>query len=422
MIPTAFTGIAAALLIGGGQTLHSKFRIPIPTDLESISGIQADSDAANILRQCRLFIIDEASQVSIAILECIDRLLRDLMRRPNLPFGGKVVVLTGDFRQCGPVSDNPVIESSTRMCIKLSNLWPTFTQMGLIENVRAEPNEVEFKNWLLEVGEGRCRVYDGHQLIRLPQQVVCTGNLVNDIFGEGELLLNENNRYNRAILCPTNRDALEINEVILRRSPEPNRQMLSVTHLLDRENDDDDVDNEDPIEDVLRRTPTNFPPHILNLKVGVPVMLIRNWSVSDGLCNGTRLIVTQINNHTVRCRVLNGPTANQEFNFCRTTFRSPLTEPGVRMRRVQFPFRLAFAMTINKSQGQTFDMVGLLLRAPCFAHGQLYVATSRVRNFNSIRILVQDHLIGRDRQGELPGLDADGGCYTKNVVFRAFLQ
>ncbi|CAF1094812.1 unnamed protein product [Brachionus calyciflorus] len=75
MIPTAFTGIAAALLIGGGQTLHSKFRIPIPTDLNSVSRIQADSEQAQMLRECKLFIIDEASQVSRAMLECIDRLL-----------------------------------------------------------------------------------------------------------------------------------------------------------------------------------------------------------------------------------------------------------------------------------------------------------------------------------------------------------
>ena len=422
MIPTAFTGIAAALLIGGGQTLHSKFRIPIPTDLNSVSRIQADSEQAQTLRECKLFIIDEASQVSRAMLECIDRLLRDLMRQPNVPFGGKVMLLTGDFRQCAPVSDNQNIEASVNMCIKRSDLWTHFRQMALQENVRADPNEIEFKEWLMEVGDGRSRVYDNHNLIRLPDRVVCNGNLVNEIFGEGELRLEENNRFKNAILCPTNKDALEINETILARSRAPNRELLSNTQMLDRETDQVVEEHDDPVEEVLRRTPHGFPPHILNLKVGALVMLLKNWSLADGLCNGTRLTVRQINNHSVRCSVLNGPLQGHEYVFCRTEFRSPQTEAGTRIRRFQFPFRLAFAMTINKSQGQTFNRVGLLLRTPVFSHGQLYVALSRVRNFDSIRILVATHERGRNRQGQLEGLDRDGGVYTKNVVFRDLLQ
>lgn len=96
--------------------------------------------------------------------------------------------------------------------------------------------------------------------------------------------------------------------------------------------------------------------------------------------------------------------------------------PRTRMRGIQFPFRLAFAMTINKSQGQTFNRVGLLLRNPVFSHGQLYVAASRVRNFDSLRILVATIDLGANRQGELRGYDQDGGVYTKNVVFRELLR
>ena len=126
MISPPFTDIAASLLIGGGQTMHSKFKIPIPTDLQSVSRIEANSQQADQLRQCKLFIIDEASMVSRAMLECVDRLLRDLMQQPNVPFGGKVMLLTGDFRQCAPVSDNENIEASVLMCLKNSNLWQYF--------------------------------------------------------------------------------------------------------------------------------------------------------------------------------------------------------------------------------------------------------------------------------------------------------
>lgn len=161
MIATAFTGIASSLLIGGGRTMHSRFKIPIPTYLGVTSSINVHSEQAQELRQCRLFVVDEASMVSRAMLECVDRLLRDIMQQPNVPFGGKPILLTGDFRQCCPVSDNENIEAGILMCLKNSPLWPLLTKLQLTENVRADPNEQEFKNWLMEIGEGQSRIYDG---------------------------------------------------------------------------------------------------------------------------------------------------------------------------------------------------------------------------------------------------------------------
>ena len=420
-MPTAFTGIAAALLVGGGQTMHSKFKIPIPTDHTSISRIESNSHQAEQLRQCKLFIIDEASMVSKDMLDCIDRLLRELMRQPNVPFGGKVMFLTGDFRQCAPVSENENIESSVLMCLKNSELWPHFRKLALVENVRADPNEREFKNWLMDIGDGKSRIYDGHNLIKLPDQVVCRGNIIDDVFGPGTINLNEQNRLNNAILCPTNKDSLEINEIILERIEGENQEYLSTTQLLERETDEVLVENNEPIENALRATPRAFPPHKLNLKVGAIVMLLKNWSIADGLCNGTRFRVVECNTNTVKCAVLNGPNQGQEFLFCRTEFKSPQYFPGPRMKRIQFPFRLAFAMTINKSQGQTFNRVGILLNNPVFSHGQLYVAASRVRNFDSLRILVKTIERGANMQGELLGF-REGGVFTKNVVLGELLR
>jgi len=75
--------------------------------------------------------------------------------------------------------------------------------------------------------------------------------------------------------------------------------------------------------------------------------------------------------------------------------------------RRQFPIRLAFAMTINKAQGQTFGRVGLYLREPVFSHGQLYVAFSRVRNSHSIKVKIE-------HRGSKKA--------TKNIVYREILQ
>lgn len=63
---------------------------------------------------------------------------------------------------------------------------------------------------------------------------------------------------------------------------------------------------------------------------------------------------------------------------------------GYRLIRTQFPFRLAFSMTIKKSQGQNFDRVGILLATPCFSHGQLYTAQSKGKSFDSVRIMIKD--------------------------------
>ena len=105
-----------------------------------------------------------------------------------------------------------------------------------------------------------------------------------------------------------------------------------------------------------------------------------------------------------------------------TEFRSNKNNAGVWLRRIQFPFRLSFAMTINKSQGQTFKNVGLLLRHPSCSHGQLNVAASRVRNFHSLCILVDTYLMSSNRQGLLRLTSNDNGVNTKNVMFHEVLN
>lgn len=80
--------------------------------------------------------------------------------------------------------------------------------------------------------------------------------------------------------------------------------------------------------------------------------------------------------------------------------------------QVCLPLRLSYAMTINKAQGQTFEKVGILLRRPCFSHGQLYVAFSRARAFADVRVAV----VPSSKQGFF-----NGKCYTQNIVYRQVL-
>jgi ATP-dependent DNA helicase PIF1 len=87
------------------------------------------------------------------------------------------------------------------------------------------------------------------------------------------------------------------------------------------------------------------------------------------------------------------------------------------LRRLQFPVRPAFAMTINKSQGQTLKMVGLYLPKSVFCHGQLYVALSRVGRRQAVCVLVEG---GWVKAGEIENVPE--GMYTANIVYREVLQ
>ncbi|CAF5121271.1 unnamed protein product, partial [Rotaria sp. Silwood1] len=107
-----------------------------------------------------------------------------------------------------------------------------------------------------------------------------------------------------------------------------------------------------------------MPPHKRKLKIGASVMLLRNLDVKQGLCNGIRLIVRRLQNHTIDCEVTTGSNKGSRIIIPRITMTPSDTFLPFKLRRHQFPIRLLFAMTINKSQGQTFERLGLLLPQP----------------------------------------------------------
>ena len=107
IVLTVATSGIASLLLPGGQTAHSKFKIPIPTLDNSTCNIDHDSDMTQLLRQTKLIIWDEAPMAHRYIFECLERTLKDIMSTPTKKcdtiFGGKVIVFGGDFRQILPV-------------------------------------------------------------------------------------------------------------------------------------------------------------------------------------------------------------------------------------------------------------------------------------------------------------------------------
>ena len=171
-----------------------------------------------------------------------------------------------------------------------------------------------------------------------------------------------------------------------------------------------------PVEYLNSISASGLPPHRLSLKVGCPVILIRNLDVSKGLCNGTRLIVKQILSRLLKLELMNGSQAGKEVWITRIDHVTAENFMPFIMNRRQFPLKLAFAMTINKAQGQSLQMTGIWLPHPVFAHGQIYVALSRSGVPKNTKILMKQ-IAGK--QGTFTGYP---GWYTKNIVYQEVLD
>jgi len=183
---------------------------------------------------------------------------------------------------------------------------------------------------------------------------------------------------------------------------------------LDRNSDDyQDV----PMEFLHSLNIGSLPPHVLNLKIGCPVILLRNINPSIGLCNGTKLIVHKfIGQYCIEFEIVSeGSHKGSIVSLPRIDFTTSETDFSFVMVRRQFPIRLAFAMSINKAQGQSLKRVGLYLKQPVFAHGQAYVALSRAGIPWETGLLVEPQ---PDGQGKVQSPGNDSIYITSNIVYK----
>ncbi|SGY56765.1 BQ5605_C006g04169 [Microbotryum silenes-dioicae] len=403
-LAVASSGIAA-LLLPKGRTAHSRFKIPIDIFDDSTCNIPKQGQLAELFRMCDLIVWDEAPMQHRRCFQLVDRMLQDV-RSSTARFGGLTVVLAGDPKQCLPVIPKSSPAQIVDACIMNADFWGkvemlhfsvssnpflTFRPYTNHGTVQAQTNmrllaaadrmtETErekaqdFANWLLGVRDGSANKTEDS--IALPR----------------ELLLPATTRNRSGLIrhvYPV--PAFKLNSMVLDLLPGEPQTFYSA----------DSVENEDEslfsIEYLQSLNIPGMALHAAKFKVGCPVMLLRNLDPAAGLCNGTRLLLTRLHTRVLEAIILTGDHAGQPVLLPRITLKKGSSaELPFTLHRTQFPIRLAMAMTINKSQGQSL--------------AQLYVALSRATNVDGVRVLLH----------QTENEEADN--VTENIVFRMVFE
>ncbi|XP_055845576.1 uncharacterized protein LOC129915415 [Episyrphus balteatus] len=404
----AWTGIAASLL-EGGRTCHSLFKLPVPILETSVSSIRSYSKQADIIRQASLIIWDEISMVPKDALHVVDRLLREIFNKNDL-FGGKTILFGGDFRQVLPVVRHGNRTSIVETNVKQSPLWSQIHKRKLKKNMRANEDQI-FCKWLLQLGDGDLQFQTdvSPEAVKIPKSIYVNENeFVYKIFNTS--IINQHNVMNfvdRAILCPKNDDCDKINNFIVNNIVEGEpKTYFSNDSLISEDQADEQLYTVEFLNSISH---SGLPPHELVLKKNTTIMLIRNLNAREGLINGARMVITRLGEFTLTARLLN----NQKTVLIPRISLTPsdATMPFSMIRK-QFPVKISYAMTINKSQGQTLQRAGLYLPNPVFCHGQLYVAFSRVQSFSNICVWLKE----TEKQ-----IVKDDCIITSNIVFKEVL-
>ena len=408
-LAVASSGIAA-ILLEKGRTFHGRFKAQRePKDLDTFS-ISGQCALAALIRRASLIIWDEAAMGNRYSLEGLNRTLQFLMATDEL-FGGKVILLGGDYRQTLPIVKGATRSQILRITLTYSPLWPHFERCKLTKNMRVElirqslsrnanENDKEmlqtlsdFATWLLQLGSGQLET-DDDGCIQIPKEMCMNEGLdIDALVGWVYPNLAQNCKISgwlstRAILAPLHEDVNMINDYLTDSmdGDEWKCESADTVNEADKGNDHNTVGAE-----VLNAfNAPGLPLHILRLKKDMPIMLMRNLAPERGLCNGTRLLIQNIiGGRVIRAQIVTGTHAGELVNIPRMNLTAEAGHFTFEWSRRQFPIRIAFAMTINKAQGQTLERVGIFLKNRCFAHGQLYVAASRVGHPLYIRFALE---------------------------------
>ncbi|XP_026439764.1 uncharacterized protein LOC113338595 [Papaver somniferum] len=432
VLAVASSGIAS-LLLPGGRTAHSRLKIPITLEDNSTCDISHGTQLAGLIKKAEIVIWDEAPMIHRHAFEALERTVKDLMnerkdKTKEKLFGVKTLLFGGDFRQILPVIRGGSRENIIDASISRSRLWKHFHVFELSKNMwllhgncnSAEKQSIsEFSKWILDLGDGKlpAKAIEGEDdkptWIKIPDDLLIESGenpikiIVQAIY-PGLLDKIEDWDYlrKRCILTPKNDIVDQINDYVVSMHPGKDHVFLSFDSISPQSYDFENAELLYNQEYLNSQKLSGLPNHVLRLKLNVPVMLTRNKNTRAGLCNGKTLIVTRIMARTIQVKIITGSAAGKSAVVSRIVIQPTETHLPFILRRVQFPIKVCFSMTINKSQGQSIDNVGIYLPNPIFYHGQLYVAVSKKTSRSGLKIKID----------KTKDIVPEG--YTQNVVYR----
>ena len=342
---TAMTGTAAVLL--GGQTVHSYLGIGLARGSPEAMAAQLSRGGATArarILALDLLLLDEVSMASAEFLDKVSDFLGIVRRRHGTPFGGVQVVLVGDFCQLPPVEGRYAFHA---------RVWAgAGIQTIQLETNHRQQGDVAFQDLLGALRRGRCGAGEMETLRGLCDRGFPSG-------------------VSPAVLYATNADVDAINqgcfeELVGKGAPV---QAYPLRHAKGASGK--------TAEGWARSAKLDAPVRIC---LGARVMLTRNVSVEQGLVNGSQGIVLGLDQDRVLVRFHGGEAVWIGY------FRAA-QEEDTRVWIEYMPLRLAWAVSIHRSQGATLDAVSIDLGTRVFAPGQAYTALSRARGLDGVRLL-----------------------------------
>lgn len=353
----------AAMLLTGGSTAHSAFHLPIPCNDATTCNLSSWQRAH--LKTVDMIVYDECSMVLDDVADTLDRTLRDIMQLQK-PFGGKLIVWMGDFKQLLPVVRYGKGQNHT---IQRCSWWRTSVKLTFTHNWRAHDNP-EYTAFLEDVGCGRidkvvvpvaCRVSNYDELI---------AKVYGDEWGTSSM-----------ILALTLETCDEINRLCFAKHPGDLTECPAADFCMDCI----DMDAYPP-DYIASLSMKGAPPWMLQLKVGAKYMCIRNLNAPRGIINGTMLRLLRIGRRYLQMQVLTGKSAGSVELFMKSKFTITPEASGLPFTvvRTQYPVIPAYCLSVHKAQGQSLMKLGVVFESDPFTHGQLYVALSRVGGWERV--------------------------------------
>ena len=375
-IPCAFMGNAASNY-EGGTTCHKAFGLGFNSEeTHQLSSVTSATIRGALIRISAVLFIDEISTLNVTLFDEIERVCREL-GDSSKPFGGKSVVVCGDFRQLAPIVKNGDRSQILAATVVSSRHWELFSTVEL--EAHEHMRDGEDPNWsgfVDVVGDGLVAELDlahtGCKIFTDPDEARA--------WCFQEVLNGQKTKKECAILSTYNQPLEQHNNAIIDGMPGilVEIEACEATHP--------DEANGVCSESFMRMyQDVGVPDHVIRIKKGATVHIVRNFMTEGGLLNGKKFIFVSATRYNMTLHHPSDP--NAIVVLPRIKFN--IDVDGLKFVRTQFPVKVSFATSVNKCQGKTLDRVLIDLRWPFFAHGQLYVALSRVRGSISIAFLTR---------------------------------